>query len=237
MDCGALRDDRWDRIKVFMPVGTKGRRGPRRDNRTFLDALLWTARSGGRWRDLPELRGDDRSAKRRYYHRIEMGVLDEMLAVLAREADLEWPMIVSSIVRAHQHAAGTRKVKGQRMPKARAGLGGGLSTTIHAASAALGLPVRLIGSPGQRNDIALAHQLIEENDPDATIADKRSDADHLVDRITQTGADAVIPPEHNRIERFFSKLKPFRRVAPRCDKLHANVMGFVKLAAMAVWLK
>ncbi len=60
--------------------------------------------------------------KRRYYRWIEMGVLDEMLSVLAREADLEWLMIDSTIVRAHQHAAGARKQKGGRMPKAWVGL-------------------------------------------------------------------------------------------------------------------
>ena len=54
MDCDALRDDQWERIKRFVPGGTKGKRGPRTNNRLFLDALLWMARSGGRWRDLPE---------------------------------------------------------------------------------------------------------------------------------------------------------------------------------------
>lgn len=122
MDCDALRDDQWERIKGFVPGGRKGKRGPRTDNRKFLDALLWMARSGGRWRDLPERLGDYRSVKRRYYRWIEMGVLDDMLETLAREADLEWLMIDSTIVRAHQHAAGARKVKGGRMPRAWAGL-------------------------------------------------------------------------------------------------------------------
>ena len=52
-----------------------------------------------------------------------MGVLDAMLLVLAREADLEWLMIDSTIVRAHQHAAGARKEKGGLMPRVWAGLG------------------------------------------------------------------------------------------------------------------
>ncbi|MFF0953207.1 IS5 family transposase [Rhizobium leguminosarum] len=253
MDCDALRDDQWERIRSFVPGGTRGKRGPRTNNRLFLDALLWMARSGGRWRDLPERLGDYRSVKRRYYRWIEMGVLDEMLAVLAREADLEWLMIDSTIVRAHQHAAGARKVKGG--PDAQ-GLGrsrGGLSTKIHAATEALGLPVRLIASPGQRNDIAFAHDLVDGIQAAATIADKGYDADHLCDKITETGADVVIPPkrnrklqrhydadlykERNRIERFFNKLKQFRRVATRYDKLLANFMGFVKLAAIAIWLK
>ena len=118
MDCDALRDDQWERIKGLVPGGTKGRRGPRTDNRKFLDALLWMARSGGRWRDLPERLGDYRSVKRRYYRWIEMCVLDAILAALAREADLEWLMIDSTIVRAHQHAAGARRQKGGRMPRA-----------------------------------------------------------------------------------------------------------------------
>ena len=130
---------------------------------------------------------------------------------------------------------------------------GGLSTKIHAAGDALGLPVRLIGSAGQRNDIAFAHDLIDGFKTQAAIADKGYDADHLVERIAETGAEAVIPPkrnhkvqrrydvelykERNLIERFFNKLKQFRRVATRYDKLLVNFMGFVKLAAIAIWLR
>ena len=130
---------------------------------------------------------------------------------------------------------------------------GGLSTKIHAATEALGLPIRLIGSPGQRNDIALAHDLIDGIDAEVAIADKGYDADHLADRIAESGAEVVIPSkrnrkvqrpcdadlykECNRIERFFNKLKQFRRVATRYDKLLANFMGFVKLAAIAIWLR
>jgi putative transposase len=130
---------------------------------------------------------------------------------------------------------------------------GGLSTKIHAAGDALGNPVRLIASPGQRNDIAFAHDLIDGFVADATIADKGYDADHLCATIAETGAQIVIPPKRNRrvqraydvdlykerniIERFFNKLKQFRRVATRYDKLLANFMGFVKLAAITIWLK
>jgi putative transposase len=128
-----------------------------------------------------------------------------------------------------------------------------MSTKIHAAGDALGNPIRLIGTPGQRNDIAFAHDLIDGLTASAAIADKAYDADHLLDQVTQTGAEAVIPPKRNRkvqgpydvdlykerniIERFFNKLKQFRRVATRYDKLLVNFMGFVKLAAIAIWLK
>ena len=76
------------------------------------------ARSGGRWRDLPERLGDHRAVKRRSDRWIERGVLDGVLAVLSEEADLEWLLLDSTIVRAHQHAAGARLAKGGRMPRA-----------------------------------------------------------------------------------------------------------------------
>jgi len=57
MTCDELRDDQWERLKPLEPGSGKGKRGPRTDNRKFLNALLWMARSGGRWRDLPEQLG------------------------------------------------------------------------------------------------------------------------------------------------------------------------------------
>jgi transposase len=55
-----------------MPGGRKGKHGPRSDGRHFLDALLWLARSGGRWRDLPERFGPYQTVKRRYYRWVRL---------------------------------------------------------------------------------------------------------------------------------------------------------------------
>ena len=118
-----LRDDQWDRIKDLVPGGCKGKRGPRSDNRRFINALSWMARSGARWRDLPPEFGKSGSVKRRYYRWVEAGVLDRIFEALSAEPDMEWLMIDTTIVRAHQHAAGARKGKGGRMPRAWAGLG------------------------------------------------------------------------------------------------------------------
>lgn len=128
-----------------------------------------------------------------------------------------------------------------------------MSTKIHAAGDALGLPVRLIGGPGHENDICRADQLIEGLKPDAAIADKGYDADALLEKLQKQDCKPVIPPKKNRklqreydknlyiqrnlIERFFNKLKQFRRVATRYDKLLANFMGFVKIAAIAIWIR
>jgi transposase len=80
-----LRDDQWEQIKQFVPGGRKGKRGPRSDGRRFFNALLWVARSGARWRDLPERFGPYQTAKRRYYRWIEMGVFDRLFEAVASQ--------------------------------------------------------------------------------------------------------------------------------------------------------
>ena len=128
-----------------------------------------------------------------------------------------------------------------------------MSTKLHAATDALGNPVRLLLGPGQRHDVTRSHELIEGFRPEAVIADKGYDAGHLHQAIDDAGAEAVIPARSNRkapqdydkalykdrnlIERFFNKLKQFRRVATRYDKLLANYEGFVQLAAIAILLR
>ena len=117
----------------------------------------------------------------------------------------------------------------------------------------MGKPVRLIGGPGEQNDIVRAGELVDGFTALATIGDKGYDADSLLEKIAGQGSQIVIPPKRNRktqraydknlykqrnlIERFFNKLKHFRRVATRYDKLLANFMGFVKLAAIAIWIR
>ena len=113
--------------------------------------------------------------------------------------------------------------------------------------------MRLLLGPGQRQDITRAHALIEGLAPGAVIADKGYDADHLREAIDTAGAEPVIPAKSNRkqprpydealykernlIERFFNKLKQFRRVATRYDKLLATYEGFVQIAAIAILLR
>jgi len=124
---------------------------------------------------------------------------------------------------------------------------------VHAATDALGNPVRLLFGPGQRHDVTRSHELIDGFEAGAVIADKGYDADHLHEAIRDTGAEAVIPPRSNRksphtydkalyqernlAERFFNKLKQFRRVVTRYDKDLANYRGFVQLAAIAILLR
>ena len=116
MDVDRLSNEQWSRIEPFVPGGRKGRRGPRTNNRRFVDALIWMARSGGRWRDLPDRYGNYQTAKRRYYRWIEMGVFDRLLAAVAADPDLEWLAIDATVIRAHAQAAGARRKRGALKP-------------------------------------------------------------------------------------------------------------------------
>ncbi len=117
-----LRDDQWDRIKDLLPgrAGAEGR--PARDNRLFVEAVLYRYRAGVPWRDLPERFGDFRVVHTRFTRWAARGVWQQVLEHLAKEADNEYAMIDSTIVRAHQHSAGARK-KGATRPSAAARAG------------------------------------------------------------------------------------------------------------------
>ena len=104
-----LRNDQWTRIEEMLPgkVGDRGRSGE--DNRLFVEAVLWVARTGAPWRDLPKAFGRWNSVYKRFSRWSESGVWHRVFAELAKEADFEEVFLDSTIVRAHQHAAGAPK--------------------------------------------------------------------------------------------------------------------------------
>ena len=118
MEGEVLRDDQWERLREFVPGGRKGKRGPRSDGRRFFNALLWLARSGARWRDLPEDRfGPYQTVKRRYYRWIEQGVFDRIFEAVASDPDMDWLAIDATAIRAQAQAAGGRRKRGDRKPR------------------------------------------------------------------------------------------------------------------------
>ena len=118
MEGEVLRDDQWERLREFVPGGRKGKRGPRSNGRRFFDAILWLARSGARWRDLPEDRfGPYQTAKRRYYRWIELGVFDRIFEAVSDEHDMEWLAIDATVIRAQAQAAGAPLKRGARKPR------------------------------------------------------------------------------------------------------------------------
>lgn len=103
-----LRDDQWEKIKDLLP----GRRDTvgvtAKDNRLFIEAVLYRYRAGIPWRDLPERFGDFRVVHTRFSRWNRKGMWQKVFSVLATDADNEYAMIDSTIVRAHQHSAGAK---------------------------------------------------------------------------------------------------------------------------------
>ena len=118
-----LRDDQWDRIEDFLP-GRDGHVGvAAKDNRLFVEAVLYRYRAGIPWRDLPERFGPWKAVHTRFSRWAESGVWERLFKALAADADNEYAMIDSTIVRAHQHSAGAQKkrAKTKRSGAAKAG--------------------------------------------------------------------------------------------------------------------
>ncbi len=127
-----------------------------------------------------------------------------------------------------------------------------MSTKIHAAVDALGNPVRLLLTAGQASEYGQANALIEGFDAGFVLADKGYDSNNFIEIIEDTGAIPVIPPRSNRneareydkhlykernlVERLFQKLKHFRRIATRYERLAQNYLSMLHIVAALIWL-
>ena len=116
----------------------------------------------------------------------------------------------------------------------------------------MGNPLRIILTGGQAHDVTKAEELLIGFDPEKVIGDKAYDADHFLAAIYAIGAEPVIPPKSNRldqreydrqrykdrnlVERFFNRIKQFRRIATRYDKLDRNYEAMIQLVCTLIWL-
>lgn len=165
---GDLTDDEWARIAPYLPKS--GRRGGRwKDHRTVINGILFRARTGIPWRDLPERFGSWKTVYERHRRWSADGAWDRILQAVLADADAEgridWSMVSvdSTSCRAHQHAAGAPR-RAPRIPKRRSlpeqhrpdeGLGrsrGGLTCKIHLAGEGGCRPLALLVTPGEWGD-------------------------------------------------------------------------------------
>lgn len=130
---------------------------------------------------------------------------------------------------------------------------GGFSTKIHVTVDGLGNPLRFRLTGGERNDITQAEALLENFEFDHLIADKGYDADALIEFIIEHDAEPVIPPRKRRthvrdydawlyrerhlIECFMNKIKHFRHIFSRFDKLASRFQGFLHFVGTLIWLR
>lgn len=111
-----LSSTQWEKIKDILP-GRKASVGvTAKNNKLFVEAVLYRYRAGIAWRDLPERFGDYRVIHTRHSRWSETGVWEKVFNSLSEDADNEYAMIDSTIVRAHQHSAGAKKKKIQMRP-------------------------------------------------------------------------------------------------------------------------
>lgn len=100
-----LDDLQWQKIDAFLS-SERGPGRPPKDNRNFVEAVLWWRRTGVPWRDLPEQFGPWKTVFNRFDRWSKKGRWDRLLEALQTDADDEWHCIDSTINRAHQHSAG-----------------------------------------------------------------------------------------------------------------------------------
>ena len=112
----ALRDDQWERIKNLLPGREDTVGVTAKDNRLFVEAVLYRYRAGIPWRDLPERFGNWSVVHTRFSRWAANGVWINVFEHLAADADNEYAMIDSTIVRAHQHSAGAKKKTAKTKP-------------------------------------------------------------------------------------------------------------------------
>lgn len=121
MDRLVLSEQQWGKICGLI-IGRADQRGSTgRDNRMFVEGVLWIVRTGSPWRDLPQAFGEWNSVFRRFSRWSAKGVWERIFAALSDDPDFEYLIVDSTIVRAHQHASGGKgglKIRPSGVPAA-----------------------------------------------------------------------------------------------------------------------
>ncbi len=248
-----ISDEEWNSIHPILAAHTHVRMASEAACRAFLVAVLWVLRSGAQWRLLPAELGKWNSVFKRFSRWCRHGVWEALHAGCSREPDLQSILIDSTVIRAHPCAAGAA----ESSPEAEA-LGrsrGGFGTKIHAITDGLGNPLDFVLTGGQAHDASQAEALLglTPEGAEAFIGDKGYDSDAFVQAIEARSMEAVIPSRSNRteprkvdwfvykerhlIECFFNKIKHYRRIFSRFEKLARNYMGMLRFVSVLIWLR
>ncbi|AYA42299.1 IS5 family transposase [Xenorhabdus nematophila] len=243
-----LTDDSWKLLSRIMHL--TGRIYNKSEHRMTLEGMLFRMRTGIPWRDLPREFGDWNTVFRRFNLWSKKGVMTEIFQFLSRFNDPQWLFIDASIVKTHQDGACVKAPCEQAIGKSR----GGNSTKIHLAVDSGGLPVHFDLSGGQLHDVSDAESLVLSSpEAEVVVADKGYDSQALRDLIKNRKARHVIPGKENSkqgnddidwclyryrhlVENAFLKIKKYRAVATRYDKLARNYESLVALAFSIMWL-
>jgi transposase len=226
------------------------RRGPKGDARRFIDAVVWILRSGAPWRDLHARFGPWASIYRRYRRWAVTGRWEALRQSLSAATTTELLMIDSTIVKAHPHAGGARKSTGGQSAEGLGRSRGGFTTKLHALVTESGRLLRYVITGGRVNDITQASRLLRAGEGIGVAGDRAYDSNAFIEQIEALGMRVVIPSRATRkhprvldtvgyarrniIERWFGRLKVFRRAATRYDKTLRSYSSFIALGASLI---
>ena len=218
--------------------------------RATLEGVLYKLRVGCPWRDLPQAFGRWNSVFKRFNEWSTKGKLLAIFKSISEDSDHEWSFIDGTIVKAHQHSAGARKGCESAIGKSVAGN----TTKVHMAVDAFGLPIHFEITGGEVHDCKIAPQLVVElKEVEFIVGDKGYDSELLRAQITEQGAVPIIPRKMNSkignegmdwclykyrhlVENAFARLKHFRSIATRYEKLKRNYEAMVSLGCTIMWL-
>lgn len=248
-----IQDKQWEKIYPFLKSHPRAYAGEESNCRLFVKAVLWITRSGAQWRFLPEQYGNWNSIYKRFARWCDHKIWEDMHQHFIEDPDMENIIIDSTVVRAHPCAAGALKKDDGQENQALGRSRGGFSTKIHVNVDALGNPLRFLLTGGQSHDITQAEALIVGYEFERVIADKSYDAEDFLLFIAEKEAEAVIPPRKNRkesreydkhlykerhlVECFIGKIKHYRRIFSRFDKLDRRYLGFLSFVGTLIWLR
>ena len=267
-----LTDEEWVRLEPLLPPQKPKTGRPNDDHRTIITGMLFVLNSGAPWRDLPRRYGPVGTVSSRFYRWRQSGVWQPVLEALQALADatgqVGWELhfIDSTVVRAHQHAAGARQAgRDPAAPDEALGRSrGGLTTKIHLRCEGNGKPVTFSVTAGQVHDSQAVSALMSRGAikrigrgrarlrPAKVVGDKAYSSRRFRISLRRRGILPVIPTKANErrqrnfdreayrqrniIERMINKLKNFRRIATRYEKRAANYLAMIMIAVVLLWL-
>ncbi len=242
-----LTDEHWSRLKAIMHehgIYDKPRL------RKTVEGILYRMRTGWPWRDVPSFFGPWLSIYQQFNRWSSKNKLMKIFKTLVHDPDIEWKFIDGSIVKAHQHSTGAASHDTEAIGQSVAGN----TTKIHMAVDAYGLPIDFMITGGEVHDCKIAPEFIAQLPrSDYTSADKGYDKEELRTLIKDKGSIPIIPRKCNStignndidwglykyrhlVENIFARIKHFRAIATRYDKLKRNFESMVALACGFIWL-